>query len=58
MKKIYFRPTTTVLTTEHHLPIATSIITGGNASGNLTQDDEGDVKGDWGDIWDEKLDVE
>ncbi len=54
MKKIYLEPTITVLTTEHILPIATSLVAGGNASESLGQDDEGDVKassGDW-DIFD------
>lgn len=56
MKKIYLIPTTTVLTTENSLPIATSLIAGGNATESLDQGAEGDVKGDWADIWDESSD--
>ena len=49
MKRIYQKPTLVVVTMNGSLPIATSISIN-NVSQNGVQ---GDVKGDWSDIWDD-----
>ncbi|MCR5821043.1 MAG: hypothetical protein K6F94_08895 [Bacteroidaceae bacterium] len=55
MKKTYLIPANEVHIAEHQLPIATSIVSGGNATKHLSQDAEGDVKEDRlrYNVWDE-----
>lgn len=50
MKKTYQQPTLVVMNMTQNLPIATSL----NIDHTATNGVQGDVKGDWGDIWDEE----
>ena len=49
MKKTYQAPALIVMNVQNSLPIATSLTINNDSQNNV----QGDVKGDWGDIWDE-----
>lgn len=54
MKKTYQQPTLVVMNMTQNLPIATSLNIDHTSQNNI----QGDVKGEWGDIWDEELDAD